>query len=160
VLSSRFGINKKTVMKVMRGRVRKQNNRALSSGERKEVEDFYERDVSRLCAGMKKTITTQRGVKKQKRLLSDNMKNLHRKSVTEGGHISYAKFCKLRPFWIVPPLEMDRETCPCSIHENLKNIVNAMKNKGLLETTDLSVLVGSFMCSVDSTDCAYGEYDK
>ena len=157
VLTSRVGISKKMIWKVTRGIARKQNARALSEDSRQKVLHFYERDdVSRVCTGMKQTVT-RHGVKKQKRLLNDSVKNTHRKFVSEGGHISYAKFCKLRPFWIVPPQETDRETCMCYMHENVRNLVNAMKNKGVLETSDLNLLVKSFMCSVDCIECAYGE---
>ena len=157
VLTSHVGISKKMVLKVTRGIVRKQNVRALSESSRQKVVDFYERDdVSRVCTGTKQTVT-RHGVKKQKRLLSDSVKNTHRKFVGEGGQLSYAKFCKLRPFWIVCPQETDRETCMCYMHENVRNLVNAMKNKSLLETSDPNLLVKSFMCSVDNIECAYGE---
>jgi len=162
VLTSRVGCSKKIVMKVVRGTVKKQNERALSKDERKQVEDFYQReDVSRVCAGVKQTIT-RRGVKQQKHLLSDSVRNLFRRYVSEDGHrpISYSTFCKLRPFWVVPPVETDRETCLCYIHENVRHLVSALKNNNILETIDLKVLVAPFMCSDNSIECAYGECDK
>lgn len=117
---------------------------------------FFER----LCPGIKQTITRW-GVKKQKRILTDSVKNLHKKFVSEGGQIlSYSKFCKLRPFWAVPAKDADRETCLCYVHENLKNMVHAMRTKGLLVVDDWNDLVPLFMCSVDSVDCAYSECSK
>ena len=34
--------------------------------------------------------------------------------------VSYASLCKLRPFYVVEPTELDRQTCQCKIHENLQ----------------------------------------
>jgi len=160
VLSSRTGICKRTVMKVTCGIARKQNARAFPQGSCKKVQGFFEReDISRVCPGIKQTIT-RHGVKKQKRILTDSVKNLHRKFLSEGGHVSYAKFCKLRPFWTVQPKETDRETCLCYMHENLQNMTHAMRNKGLLPVDDVNDLVPLFMCSVDSIECAYSECGK
>jgi len=88
------------------------------------------------------------------------VKNLHRKFLSEGGQVSYSKFCKLRPFWTVQPKESDRETCLCHMHENLHNMTHALRSKGLLAIDDVNDLVPLFMCSVDSIECAYSECSK
>ncbi|XP_054720463.1 uncharacterized protein LOC129230093 [Uloborus diversus] len=57
-------------------------------------------DNSRLCPGKKDTIT-KRKQKKQKRLLSDSLKNLHQKftdTFPEHKDLSYPQFCRGRPF--------------------------------------------------------------
>lgn len=78
---------------------------------RKNVTSFFLRDdVSRMTTGRKQTVT-RRNKKMQKRLLTDTMKNLHMRFVSEHiGHISYTSFCRLRPFWVVTPSSSDRDT--------------------------------------------------
>ena len=57
-----------------------------------DIRSFYERDdVSRVCPGVKDTVT-RRGLKKQKRLLNDTIKNLHEKFTQEGNSVSYSLF--------------------------------------------------------------------
>jgi len=157
LLQSRTGLSRKIAMKVKYGIMKKKNARALTEDDSRKIQDFYEReDNSRLCAGVKLTVTC-RGVKKQKRLLSESVKNLHTKYLAEGGRISYSKFCKLRPFWVVAPRDSDRDTCQCYTHENVRYLVNALKSRGLLDTAELDTLVSRFMCCSDSSACAYGD---
>ena len=74
VLSSRTGISKRTVMKVTCGIARKQNARAFPQENCEKVLGFFDReDISRVCPGIKQTIT-RHGVKKQKRILTDSVK--------------------------------------------------------------------------------------
>ena len=76
--------------------------KAVRSGEFEYAKVFFEHDdVSRMCSGVKQVIT-KNGVKKQKRILTDNLHSLHRKFVADGNRISYSLFCKLRSFWVVP----------------------------------------------------------
>ena len=67
-----------------------------------DVEAFYARDDNgRMTTGVKNTITRLK-MKKQRRLLTETMKNLHRKFSAESSFtISYTVFCRLRPFWVV-----------------------------------------------------------
>ena len=65
-----------------------------------KVISFYEHDdVSRVCPGVKQVLS-RNGLKKQKRLLTDDLRNLHRKFLSGGDKISYSLFCRLRPFWL------------------------------------------------------------
>jgi hypothetical protein len=63
-------------------------------------------DVSRVVAGKRQTITRQK-VKMQKRLLNDNLKELYSKFIDEHDNyqLSYAAFCRLRPFLVVQPTD-------------------------------------------------------
>jgi len=105
---------------------------------------------------MKDTIT-RRGVKKQKRLMNDTMKNLHKKFMDEGNSASYPLFCRLRPFWVLPAMEKDRQTCLCAVHANFGFVANAMKSVGLIDCSDPNVLVARSMCKSDNLKCAYSE---
>ena len=125
-----------------------------------KVISFYEQDdVSRVCPGVKQAISRNR-LKKQKRLLTDDLRNLHKKFVSGGDKISYSLFCRLRPFWVVPAQERDRETCLCVLHENVQYLVKAMTIAGLVSCTNLDFLVTKFMCNADSEVCAYGDCSK
>jgi hypothetical protein len=77
------------------------------------VIDFFERDdVSSLTAGKKQTKTYKKD-KRQIRYLNDSMKILFAKFHSEYPDIpmSYSRFCRLRPFWVLVPQLKDCETC-------------------------------------------------
>ena len=116
---------------------------SLSHKLRKEVEEYYCRDdVSRNTSGKKQTVTKDKK-KMQKRLLNDTMDNLHEKYLSENSKtkISYSLFCKMRPFWVVPPPDKDRETCLYKMHENLQYLATTLKELKLLKNNNLDNLV-------------------
>lgn len=114
------------------------------------VRDFLEEDRnSRLCPGKKDTITRHKK-KKQKRYLNETMKNLHKafiKTNSEYKTMSYATFCRLRPFWIVKPLVTNRDTCLCKVHENIQLIVNKLKVLKLISENSPNEIVKNMCCS-------------
>jgi len=61
--------------------------------------------------GKKDTITRHKS-KMQKRLLYDTLNNTYIKFCAKFTEwkISYSMFCRLWPFWVVPPTDSDRET--------------------------------------------------
>ncbi|XP_048243017.1 uncharacterized protein LOC125375963 [Haliotis rufescens] len=78
-----------------------------------KIHAFYQRsDNSHIIPGQKQTVTKNK-VKKQKHLLLDSILNIYRKYKTEHPKekISYTSFSRLRPFWIKPPTQRDRDTC-------------------------------------------------
>lgn len=92
---------------------------SLSSRLRKQVQTFYERDdISRITSGIRDTITRQ-GEKRQKRILNDTIEKIHEKYLLENTEqkIRYASFSRLRPFWVQPPSETNKDTCACKQHE-------------------------------------------
>ena len=94
-----------------RFRRRKYKN-SISDKVKQKVRDFLEKDNnSRMMPGKRDTITRNK-IQKQKRLLSDSLKSLHKKflQANKDMKVSYTMFCKLRPFWIVDPKCGDRET--------------------------------------------------
>ena len=79
------------------------------------VMDFFcSDDNSSITPGKKQTLVKKK-IKKQKRLLSDTMLNLHKKFCQEFPHhkICLATFYKLKPFWVVKPKLSDRDSCLC-----------------------------------------------
>lgn len=125
--------------------------------KRQAVVAYYLRDdVSRMTTGKKQTITLQKK-KMQKRLLTDTIKNIYRKFVSESTHqVSYSFFCSQRPFWVVAPTEADRETCQCKTHENLQFMSTSLFSSGLLSTKDVEKMVDTIVCDPNVKDCAYG----
>lgn len=90
------------------------------------VRSFYENDDnSRLGAG-KRECLTRKGVKKQKRYLSDSILNLYKKFQAEHFKISYTTFCRLRPFWVITPNVNERDTCLCIKHANIDLKLSAL----------------------------------
>ena len=98
------------------------------------VRDFLCRDDnSRITTGKRDTIT-RNGVKAQRRIMTKSMLRLHVIFTAEQPQckMSYSLFCRLRPFYIVPPTNKDRETCLCRLHENGRMVVERMVKANLL----------------------------
>lgn len=89
---------------------------------------------------MKNTVTKKKS-KKQRRILSDSLQNLHQKYLSENPPMSYSTFCRLRPFWVLFPSERDRNTCPCKLCENTNFMFRALKNANVLEAQSLDELL-------------------
>lgn len=120
------------------------------------VAEFFERDdVSRLKPDKQATIT-RRKVKKQIRLLTDELKNLHAKYLTETNtKISYSLFCKLRPFWVIKPTEKDRQTCMCKIHDNIFMKLKTAHAAHMYVSKDVNVLLKTVVCDENTKSCMY-----
>ena len=133
--------------------------RSLTCRLEDRIRKFYERDdISRIVPGIKRTIT-QNKQKKQKRFLTDDLINIHKKFQNENNDISisYTSFCRQRPFWVVRPRDSDRETCACRIHENMALVVDALDKKQLLSTDKPSLLANLSVCDMKNKDCMYGD---
>ena len=125
----------------------------------RKLTEFFERDdISRQTSGIKETVTRFK-VKKQKRILRNNMKRLHKQFLAEnkGISISYASFSRKRPFWVVPPTAKDRDTCACKIHENMKFMVQSLYCKKVLKSSDPKDLVERSVCDTKNEQCMYGD---
>ena len=127
---------------------------------KKHVVEFLERDDnSKVKAGKKATITRMKE-KKQLRLLNDSLKNLHAKFLMEEKmKMSYSMFCSLKPFWIVKPLEKDRDTCLCKIHENFNFKVERLYKEGVVHSNNAEEVIKEVVCNPESKKCMYKECD-
>ena len=74
--------------------------------------------------------------------------------------MSYALFCRLKPFYIRHPKPSDRETCLCKRHENLIFKVHKLKLFGLIDSTDLEEIAKGLVCNVMNKACMYRECEK
>ena len=140
------------------GRLRNPRTNSLSAGSnlRNMVVDFYCRDdVSRMTTGKKQTVTKNKE-KQQKRILTDTLDASHKQFNEESPiSISYAAFCRLRPFYVRFPTDSDRETCLCKKHENFRLLATAVFQLGVIKTNDTRKLFESVVCNVKNKDCMY-----
>lgn len=120
----------------------------------RRVVKFLEDDEnSTLCPGKNDTIS-RHGLKKQKRLLTDTLKNLHLKYLGSGEPpISYSTFSRMKPFWVTQPNVNARNTCLCEKHENMKLLIESMKRNRLIKENTISDVLSSLCCSKDNIDC-------
>ena len=128
------------------------------TGFAKMVKEFFNRDdVSRMTAGKRETVTYKK-VKTQRRYILDSLENLHRKFLAENPNIklSYALFCRMRPFWVLFPTLKNRETCLCKIHENVGFIADKLLRMHLLLSANLETLADTCSCDPKSKVCMFG----
>ena len=113
---------------------------------------FYCRDDnSRTTTGTRDTVS-RCGVKAQRRLLLDSLGRLFKMFKTENPwfSISYSLFCSMRPFYIVSPTNVDRETCLCKVHhENSRMLIDKLH-----QTKHLPQSVSTVDACVDAAVCA------
>ena len=131
----------------------------LTGRLRTRIRLFLERDDnSRITAGIRETVSKNK-IKKQRRILLSTLERLHHKFIMENSdvNISYTSFCRLRPFWVTPPKESDRETCLCKQHDNIQFLANTLFKKKLIKTAKLHDLVKTFSCNIQNIFCMYGQ---
>ncbi|KAJ2950774.1 hypothetical protein O0L34_g9039 [Tuta absoluta] len=137
-----------------RTKATKQSNVSCAQ-RKKDVRQFLECDEnSRIMPGKKDTITRNQ-VKKQRRLLSDTLRNLFEKfvSLNHPYRISYATFCRLKPFWVLEPRTDKRETCLCNTHENFQFLVDKLHSSQLICEKSSNDVAKSVTCSTDNDTC-------
>jgi len=108
-----------------------------------KVIEFYNSDInSRIMPGMKNAIFLMIDDKRtmvQKRLLLLNLKELHAlfKDSNPKYDVSFSTFAKLRPRnCILPGASGTHSVCVCTIHENVKLMIDAIDVRKLTENTD------------------------
>ncbi|CAG5075449.1 Protein of unknown function [Cotesia congregata] len=121
---------------------------------KQNVADFLEKDEnSRMCPG-KKDFIRSKGTVKQKRLLGDTIKNLHKKFLaTVEYKMSLATFCRFRPFWVTWANIKDRNTCQCMIHANMQLMIMKLHENKALPNCNLTKFLSTITCDVSSTKC-------
>lgn len=122
---------------------------------RMEIQAFYLRDDVSTVVPEKNT-NTFRKVKKQRRVLTDSIKNLHLKFLAESSiKPSYSFFCKARPWWVAMATERDRETCQCIKYDNMQFMVHELFKLNVISDTNLEKISDSVVCYPLSKSCAY-----
>lgn len=127
--------------------------RKITNLVKAEVLKFLEEeDHSRVCPGKKDCITRGK-IKKQKRLLQASLKDLHKTFLkTRPFKISYASFCRLKPFWIMTPSVTQRDTCQCVIHENFRLLLRGLSNGKAIASSDPSAIKSQLCCNTSETE--------
>ncbi|CAG4994352.1 unnamed protein product [Parnassius apollo] len=122
---------------------------------------FEEDENSRMCAG-KKEFVTKGKIRKQKRYLSDNLQNLHKKYLETNPRykISYSAFCKLRTFWVRVPNVNIRETCLCIDHEKMELVVVALRKNYLIVEKSVNEILQSLCCDPRNVHCLAKKCDS
>lgn len=119
-----------------------------------KIRKFYCRDDSSMQTPGKKQVITYRGVRKQKRLLSENLRTLHEKFKKEFEiSVSFATFCKFRPFWVVRAKLTDRDSCLCKKHDNLQKKLDTLLKEKLIVVRNLESVCNMVCCSTESLLC-------
>lgn len=130
---------------------------------KKLVSEFLTQDDnSRLCPGKRDTITFKK-IKKQKRYLNDSLKNLYFKFKRNypAKKMSYATFCKFRPFWVLQPKVKDRSTCTCISHANISLIISKLKHLKIINEGTSEALVNNLCCTSENRElCLEGNCFK
>lgn len=118
------------------------------------IKKFMEQDSNSTIIPGKKQYITRNKVQKQKRRLLLPLKQLHKKFMSEHNiPVSYAFFCRHRPFWVTFPTKTLRETCACITHTNIDLIVLCLNKAGIIKETNYEQLLESLCCSQYQDQC-------
>lgn len=112
------------------------------------VRQFFEDDdVSSLTPSKNDRIVKHK-VKKQKRFLLNSLKYLFKvfQERSPFTSISYARFCKLRPFWVVQRPVGSRDTCLCVKCANARLICECLQRLHVINNRNLDVLFENELC--------------
>ena len=140
------------VLRISKRREIRKRKYSIQNMEKKVI-DFYLEEVNSTTAPGKKETITKNKVKKQKKYLTDSLKNIHKKFVRGGMKISYDAFRKLKPFWVVK--RSHRDTCACKRCSNIKFKIQSLHQIGEIKTTNENELMNVVVCSTDSYSCMF-----
>ncbi|CAH0384677.1 unnamed protein product [Bemisia tabaci] len=120
---------------------------------------FFEDDEVSVMTPGKKQYITRRKVQKQRRFLRDSLKNLHKKFVEKFDvEVGYVTFIKLKPFWVVPPKESERNTCRFARHANFELILKPLIRQNYVRNVkSVSEFVSEVSCKTNIKSCMFGE---
>ena len=105
----------------------------------------------------------------QRRVLVKYSVDLHKEytQTTEPKHrMSYRQTdIRYKPFYVREAKANDRNTCACYQHENMRLLIDALSQRGILPSKSLSYLLFSINCNTDNmkcmertcTECCYDE---
>jgi len=128
---------------------------------KKHLENYFQKDDVSAQAPGKKDVIVRMKLKKQKRYLTGSLKMLHRKFCEENPltPVSYAVFCRFRPFWVIPMKIHERETCLCEKHENVLLLFNRLRSLKIVKSgSDLDMLIKEDMyCAEVNLKCCLRE---
>lgn len=150
-LKSMNGVLSETVAKVGHG---------FSQETLKTIEEFYCNDMySRIMPSIKDVVSVKNkdGTReeKRKRLLLLNMRELYSsfKEIHPKIEISFGKFSSLRPkYCILPGASGTHSACVCTIHQNMKLMLDAINLKQL--TKNASTPLSNYKDCIEKMVCS------
>jgi hypothetical protein len=112
---------------------RRRRNLQTYSALKEDVQAFFARDDISRCMPGKNDAIKVGGERKQVRILNDYLINLHEKFLMENRDkkISFSGFCKLRPKNIKTTSLLSRNTCLCTLHQNMALKLKSLKALGV-----------------------------
>lgn len=132
----------------------------------KKVQDFFMSDEASIeCADRKafkiKFVSGSKKIKKRKRYLKGSLRDLYVSySEKESKPISYSKFCEFKPFNVVKKDLKERDTCLCTLCENMELLLTALNEAGVLEVNSNLSLIRSLCCAPRKDECYLRVCDK
>lgn len=111
----------------------KMSRKRIQQRYKREVVSFMERDDSSRAQPGKADVKKSEGEKRQTRVLTDYLSNLHDKFQSEHPEIklSLATFCRMRPRHILTTSLILRSSCLCTTHQNMALLLKALKKYGI-----------------------------
>ena len=70
--------------------------------------------------------------------------------------ISYSMSCTMRPFWVVPPSQRNRQTCLCITHENMDLRLSKLNQLKAIRDKRATTVLAGVACDVTAKSCMYG----
>uniref|UniRef100_A0A1B6J1Y9 Uncharacterized protein n=1 Tax=Homalodisca liturata TaxID=320908 RepID=A0A1B6J1Y9_9HEMI len=139
----------------------RKRKKCIYDQQARNVIQFYEDDtVSRICPG-KRDFIIKNKEKKQRRVLLDYKKNLHKRFVIESNiNISLSTFSRLCPFWITSPKAADRETCACIKHQNIDLKINALRKLKVISQNNANDVIDTIACDPRNEFCMMNLCEK
>lgn len=156
-----------------------QNTNADWIGKKKSIEEILTGKIIRKCrlrtmvsqiigvlsgthkrhkqSGNKKVTLIFWEKKQQRRILNFSLQDLNEQFATVNKvlPLSYASFCRKRPWWVLAPRAIDRDTCSCKIYENTRFLADELKRKQLLVSDNLKDLISQAVCSTTDKKLMY-----
>ena len=121
------------------------------------VTAFLTRDDNSQLTTNKNDTVSRRGAKRQRRLLSQSLKALYKKYLSENPknmHLSYGLFCRWRTFYVVTPTACNRQSCLCKMHENGRLMFLKLKQLGKLSYDTVADCIDKgFVCGDPNDSC-------
>lgn len=124
---------------------------------RNKIINFLNEDINSIIFPGKRDFIKKRNICKQKRYLTNTLKNLHQSFLNTYPELrcSYAFFCKNKPFWVIPQKVVNRDTCMCTIHANMNLIVESLFNNKVVQSRYLSKILEKLCCDTRSELCLF-----
>lgn len=163
-LKSAAGVLGETVAKISHG---------LAQDVVMKIDEFYNNDMySRMMPSTKDVISVknENGTREEKRrrLLLMSLRELYIsfKQAHPDVTVSFSKFASLRPkYCILPGASGTHSVCVCTIHQNVKLMLDAINIKNLTKNTNVPLsdykdCIAKMICSEPKSNCYVDKCDK